>query len=103
VAKYGVLNNIGSPINNTQVYVLNQQAMLVPIGAPGELYIGGVGLARGYLNQHELTNERFIDNPFATPDDKAKGYASFSRSTTTACLTSFNAINALSISPSSIR
>ncbi len=70
----GVLNNIGRPINNTQIYVLNQQKNIVPIGAPGELYIGGVGLARGYLNQSELTGERFIDNPFATPDDKAKGY-----------------------------
>ncbi len=68
------INSIGRPINNTKVYVLNQQAMLVPIGAPGELYIGGVGLARGYLNQPELTGERFIENPFATPDDKAKGY-----------------------------
>ncbi len=47
---------------------------ILPIGATGELYIGGAGLARGYLNQPELTSERFIDNPFATPDDKAKGY-----------------------------
>jgi non-ribosomal peptide synthetase component F len=65
---------IGRPISNTQVYVLNEQQNIVPIGATGELYIGGAGLARGYLNQSELTNERFIDNPFATTDDKAKGY-----------------------------
>jgi acyl-CoA synthetase (AMP-forming)/AMP-acid ligase II len=65
---------IGRPISNTQVYVLNEQQNIVPIGATGELYIGGAGLARGYLNQLELTNERFIENPFATPDDKAKGY-----------------------------
>ncbi len=66
--------NIGKPLNDLKAFVLNTQKNLVPIGAPGELYIGGAGLARGYLNQAELTNERFIDNPFATTDDKAKGY-----------------------------
>jgi len=65
---------IGKPISNTKVYILNTNLTLVPIGVVGELYIGGAGLAQGYLNQPELTAERFIPNPFATEEDKSKGY-----------------------------
>ncbi len=55
---------IGRPIDNTQVYVLNSHLQLTPVGVVGELYIGGDGLAKGYLHRPELSQEIFIDNPF---------------------------------------
>ncbi|MDJ0729381.1 MAG: non-ribosomal peptide synthase/polyketide synthase [Crocosphaera sp.] len=55
---------IGKPINNVQIYILDTYLQPVPIGVTGELHIGGAGLARGYLNRSELTNEKFIFNPF---------------------------------------
>ncbi|MEI5908948.1 amino acid adenylation domain-containing protein [Bacillus spongiae] len=57
---------IGRPISNTKVYILDKNLMPVPVGIPGELYIAGDGLSKGYYNQPELTKERFISSPFNT-------------------------------------
>jgi len=61
---------IGKPINNYKTYVLDKTLTSLPVGAIGELYIGGVGLARGYLNKPELTAEKFIPNQFQTEKEK---------------------------------
>lgn len=62
---------IGKPVANTEVYVLSSDMQLVPVGVAGELFIGGDGLARGYLDAPEATAEKFLPNPFARkPGDR---------------------------------
>lgn len=61
---HAAVPNIGRPMPDVKAYILDPHHNPVPIGVPGELYIGGPGVARGYLNKPELNSTRFIDNPF---------------------------------------
>ncbi|MBX3714114.1 MAG: amino acid adenylation domain-containing protein, partial [Lysobacter sp.] len=67
----GFAAHIGVPVGNTRLYVLDAQRRLLPTGAVGELYIGGAGVARGYLDRDDLTQERFLDDPFVDGDEAA--------------------------------
>ncbi|MDN3695558.1 amino acid adenylation domain-containing protein [Chryseobacterium tructae] len=64
---------IGENIPDQGMYILDKHLRAVPVGAVGELYVGGAGIARGYLNREELTAERFIRNPFQTLEEKTQG------------------------------
>ena len=57
---------IGRPIANSQAHLFDREMRQVPVGMPGELYLGGAGLARGYHGRPELSAERFLPDPFAT-------------------------------------
>ncbi|MBN9413773.1 MAG: amino acid adenylation domain-containing protein, partial [Candidatus Paracaedimonas acanthamoebae] len=73
ITSYGNTVPIGRPLSNTKVYILDSNYNTLPVGIIGELYIGGDGLARGYLNQPELTAKKFIENPFATEQERKEG------------------------------
>ncbi|MBN6037309.1 non-ribosomal peptide synthetase [Amycolatopsis sp. 195334CR] len=68
-----VNKSIGFPVANTKCHVLNKAMKPVPVGGIGELYIGGIGVTRGYLNREDLTADRFVDNPFQTPEEARLG------------------------------
>ncbi len=74
VCKNNKYNIIGTPVANTTVYVLNDKLEILPIGAIGELHVGGIGVARGYLNLPELTEEKFIVNPFQKEEEKSNSF-----------------------------
>jgi natural product biosynthesis luciferase-like monooxygenase protein len=65
IERAGELITIGKPIANTSVFVVDKRLKRLPVGVPGELLIGGAGVARGYLDRPELTAERFVDDPSA--------------------------------------
>ena len=66
-------NSVGKAIPNTSVYILDNDSQALPIGFPGEIYIGGPGVAGGYLDS-KLTSSKFVHNLFATPEDVAQGW-----------------------------
>ncbi|MFD2168557.1 non-ribosomal peptide synthase/polyketide synthase [Tumebacillus lipolyticus] len=70
VEQIGATVSIGRPISNTQVYVLDTDLNPVPLGVPGELHIGGDGLATSYLKRPDLTAEKFIAHPYGESDEK---------------------------------
>ncbi|ORX65068.1 AMP-dependent synthetase and ligase, partial [Anaeromyces robustus] len=61
---------IGKPICNYKMYILDKYMKPVPVGVEGEIYIGGYGVCKGYLNREELTKEKFVENPFNFDNDE---------------------------------
>jgi amino acid adenylation domain-containing protein len=65
IEKFSEQPVVGRPVDYTEIYVLNEAGLLSPIGVPGEICISGLGVAKGYLNNEPLTNEKFVRNPFS--------------------------------------
>ncbi|KAI6781567.1 N-(5-amino-5-carboxypentanoyl)-L-cysteinyl-D-valine synthase [Emericellopsis cladophorae] len=65
--------SLGRPVRNVKCYILGPSLKKVPIGVPGELYVGGLGISRGYMNRPELTRQKFLLNPFQTAQEKGMG------------------------------
>lgn len=61
---------IGKPISNTQIYILDEEYSLVPVGVAGQLCVAGAGVGKGYLNRNDLTAEKFVRNPFSTKENQ---------------------------------
>ena len=66
--------SVGRPIANSSIYIVDEECRSVPVGFPGEICVGGVGVAVGYLDLPDLNRTKFLLDPFATPDDIAKGW-----------------------------
>lgn len=71
--------SIGTPLPNTQIYILNEKQQPLPIGVYGEIFIGGVGVAKGYWNKPDLTREKFITNPFIKEGEDLDDSLQFNR------------------------
>ncbi|MDF1757565.1 MAG: amino acid adenylation domain-containing protein [Legionellaceae bacterium] len=78
-------SHIGKAISDLKVYILDPYFNILPVGVTGELYVSGAGLARGYLNQPEITKEKFISNPFASSSDIKNGYTRLYKTGDLAC------------------
>lgn len=72
VKEFARLPVIGAPFDNCRIYILGHDRQPLPIGVTGEIYLGGIGVAKGYLNNPELTSERFISNPFVSGEHMYK-------------------------------
>ncbi|WP_233277424.1 non-ribosomal peptide synthetase [Paenibacillus durus] len=64
---------IGKPVSNTTCYILDKQGRVQPVGAAGEIYVGGDGVARGYWRQSQLTRNAFVPNPYTSIEDRERG------------------------------
>ncbi len=80
---------VGTPICNTTIYILNEQLQPVPVGAKGEIYIGGMGVARGYLNREQLTSERFVNLQVGGRTERVYRTGDLGRLTGEGCLLEF--------------